>query len=61
MRFQEGMAVGHTYMHGMLAKVPTIPGDFDHHLEFPEEEGGLGEGEDYVYPESDSEDGSDGE
>jgi hypothetical protein len=52
MRFQEGMAVGHTYMYETTAKVPSIPSDFDHHLEFPEDEDV--QSEDYVYPDSDS-------
>ncbi|KAJ3504239.1 hypothetical protein NMY22_g17988 [Coprinellus aureogranulatus] len=34
MRFQYGMSVGHTYMHGDFPppKVPCIPPDFDYHL-----------------------------
>ncbi|TEB34018.1 hypothetical protein FA13DRAFT_1789210 [Coprinellus micaceus] len=52
MRYQYGMAVGHTYMHRTKAQVPSIPADFDHHLEFPEDE--AGEDGDCLHPDSDS-------
>ncbi|KAJ3524956.1 hypothetical protein NMY22_g10778 [Coprinellus aureogranulatus] len=38
MRYQYGLAVGHTYMHRAQAEIPSIPRNFDHYLTFPEEE-----------------------
>lgn len=38
MRYQHGMAVGHTYMRTSWPPpyLPSIPSDFDYHLSFPE-------------------------
>lgn len=55
MRYQYGMAVGHTYMRRMkAAKVPTLPVDFEHYLATPLEANEQGEDGHYVYPDSDS-------
>lgn len=64
MRYQYGMAVGHTYtrkMHASRMTIPSIPDDFEHSLTFPE--GGATDEADeegiYADPPSDESDGGD--